>query len=120
MGFQADIEEHEGCRVVVPRGELDAFVSPDLKATLATALEQLPPRQLVVDLSATPFLDSSALGVLVGVIRSARKNGGVARIVLPATPARKIFEITGLDRLDVCFDSRAVALEAARIDAGRD
>jgi anti-sigma B factor antagonist len=65
----------------------------------------------VVDLTGVAFMDSTALGTLVGAVRRVREVGGEFRIVLPESPARRIFEITGLeDVLDV-HPSRAAALE---------
>ena len=45
------------------------------------------------------FLDSTALGVVVRELRAANERGREARIVLPRGPARRIFEITTLDRV---------------------
>ncbi len=55
----------EGRHVVAVRGEIDLFTAPELKKTLADAIENGAAR-VVVDLSETTFLDSTALGVLIG------------------------------------------------------
>ena len=55
----------EGRHVVAVRGEIDLFTAPELKKTLADAIENGASR-VVVDLSETTFLDSTALGVLIG------------------------------------------------------
>ena len=57
---------------------------------------------VVLDLTAVTFLDSTALGTIVGLLRRMRESGGSLRVVLPETEARRIFELTGLERsLDV-------------------
>lgn len=96
--------ERDGSTAVVTlRGELDAHDAPRLRETFAQALEEAcaggaEPR-LVLDLTAVAFLDSTALGTMVGALRRAREAGGDLSVVLPESPARRIFEITGLDEL---------------------
>ena len=68
---------------------------------------------VVVDLEAVTFLDSSALGALVGVLRRLRERDGQLRIVQPRTAAARIFELTGLDAVLDLYPDRAAALSAA-------
>src|SRR5947207_1691004 len=49
-------------QVVAVAGEIDLFTAPELKAAIGEALESGRTR-IVVDLTATTFLDSTALGV---------------------------------------------------------
>ena len=51
--------------VVAVRGEIDLFTAPELKQKLTDAIEGGKTR-IVVDLTDTSFLDSTALGTLVG------------------------------------------------------
>jgi anti-sigma B factor antagonist len=98
---------HPTAAVLVAEGELDAYTEPMLRS----ALEQVGlDRHLVLDLSAVSFLDSTALGALVKAVRAVDERGGQARVVLPATTARRIFEITTLDRVLPVAASRADAL----------
>ncbi len=100
--------ENDGHPVlVIAEGEIDAFVAPDLTA----ALDEL--RRVagaVVDLTRVSFLDSTALGLVVGAVREIGERGGEARVVLPASTARRIFEITMLDRALPLAESRAEAI----------
>ena len=52
------------CAVVAVRGEIDLFTAPELKSALSEAIESGHTR-IVVDLTDTTFLDSTALGVLI-------------------------------------------------------
>ena len=93
--------------VVTAQGELDAFVAPDLTATFSAIADD---RRLIVDLTGVSFMDSTALGLLVRMVREAPERSAEVRVVLPRGAARRIFEITTLDRvLPVCA-SRAEAL----------
>lgn len=103
------MEEFPGGVVVALRGELDAYQAPALRETFATLLEGNASLVVVLDLSAVSFLDSTALGAMVGWLRRLRESGGELRFVLPETPARRIFELTSLDR--------ALDVRASRADA---
>jgi anti-sigma B factor antagonist len=101
-----------GIRVVVPFGEIDAHTAPSLRAAIVTQLDLPETEQLVVDLSRASFLDSSALGVLIGALKRVRERGGRFDVVLPASPVRRIFEITALDRVLDLHETREAALAA--------
>ena len=95
--------------VVAAGGELDAYAATDLADAFAHVAGE---RRLVVDLEAVSFLDSTALGVVVRAMRDVDGRSGSSRIVLPKGPARRIFEITTLDRVLAVAPSRAHALAA--------
>jgi anti-sigma B factor antagonist len=92
---------------VTASGELDAFVAPELTAAFADLAHAT---QVVLDLRRVSFLDSTALGVVVRAVREIGERGGAARVVLPVTPARRIFELTSLDRVLPVVESRDDAL----------
>jgi anti-sigma B factor antagonist len=104
--IRIDLESH--AVVMTAEGELDAYVAPALTEALESA--GIDGRPLVADLTKVSFLDSTALGVLVRTVREIVERGGQARVVLPESPARRIFEITSLDRLLPLASSRADAL----------
>jgi len=85
----------ERTRVLGVEGELDLASAPNLKWALADALSG-GTNQLVVDLAAVRFIDSTALGVLVGVHRGLDAGARMA-IVCTHPDVLNIFELTGLD-----------------------
>lgn len=94
--------------VVSAEGELDAYLAPDLDAALERAAGD--GSAVVVDLEAVAFLDSTALGVVVRAVRELGEAGRDVRVVLPRGVARRIFEITTVDRVLPVAGSRAEAL----------
>ena len=97
--------------VVAVRGEIDLFTAPELKATLTDAIEDGRTR-IVVDLSDTTFLDSTALGVLIGAVKRLRGRDGRMTIVNVDQNIAKTFEITGLDQIFTIRPTRDEAVAA--------
>ena len=110
--FAIDRRELEGgASVISVAGELDLATAPQLKWMLLDALEEGHSR-LVVDLSRATFMDSTALGVLVGVDRSL-DAGGTLAIVCANASLLKIFELSGMDGVFTIFASLDGALASA-------
>jgi anti-sigma B factor antagonist len=103
------VEREQGAVVVTAGGELDAFNAEELAAALGEAGDGNVGR-LVIDLCRVSFLDSTALGLVVRTMKETVDRGGHARLVLPETSARRIFEITTLDRVLPVAPSREDAL----------
>jgi anti-sigma B factor antagonist len=97
--------------VIAVRGEIDLFTAPDLKAMLLGAIDAGKTR-VVVDLSETTFLDSTALGVLIGAIKRLRARDGALTLVNTDANTAKTFEITGLDQIFTITETRDEAIAA--------
>jgi anti-sigma B factor antagonist len=97
--------------VVAVRGEIDLFTAPELKQKLTDAIEAGKVR-IVVDLSDTTFLDSTALGVLIGAVKRLRTRDGALVIVNVDSNIAKTFEITGLDQIFTIVGERDAAIAA--------
>ena len=57
-------------------GEIDLNNSPELRSELFALMGRTPPRRLVLNLADVPYMDSSAIAVLVEVLQKVRKQGG--------------------------------------------
>jgi anti-sigma B factor antagonist len=106
-----DIAEREvdGLPVVSVSGEIDVATAPGLRDRLHELLAA-GRATIVVDLLAVTFLDSTALGVLVGVMKRCRAAGGDLRLVIDERRIIKVFEITGLADVFAIFPETAPAL----------
>jgi anti-sigma B factor antagonist len=99
--------------VITVEGELDLFTAPSLKQMLVDALHGGSDR-LVVDLSLVTFIDSTTLGVLVGITRRLDEDDARLAIVCTRPNVRKIFEFSGLDGKFAIFLTLDEALAHAR------
>ena len=62
--------------VVAVRGEIDLHNSPELRTELLDLLVKHGPQRLVLNLAQVPYMDSSAIAVLVELLQKVRKTGG--------------------------------------------
>ncbi len=97
--------------VLVLAGEVDIFTAPRMKERMLELLDD-GVEQLVVDLSEVTFIDSTALGVLIGGVRRVKSVGGVMALVVTSPPVARVLAITGLDRVFPIHDTRAAAIGA--------
>ena|SRR5437588_5311100 len=105
-------EPEDGTSVLAAEGELDLASAPSLKWAL-TDLLRGGCRQIVVDLALVTFIDSTALGVLVGIHRSLPAGARLA-IVCANEEVSNIFELTGLDATFDIFKTLDDALAFVR------
>jgi anti-sigma B factor antagonist len=107
----------ERTRVIEIEGELDLARAPDLKWILLDALEA-GATQLVLDLSRVTFIDSTAIGVLIGVNRSLEVGSRLAIASLQPQVMR-IFEVSGMGDVFAIFAKVDDALAHVRGQVAR-
>jgi anti-anti-sigma factor len=113
--------------VIAMGGEIDYAASPELRERLFTHIKA-GRRGLVLDLSDATFIDSTAIGVLVGALSRLRESGhGTLAIVCPdgndsltvvwpkeTSRIREILKISGLDAgVSLCRTREEALLECA-------
>lgn len=97
--------------VVSVGGEVDIFTAPRLKQCLVELLDS-GVRNVAVDLSEVTFIDSTALGVLIGGVRRVHSVDGTMTFVVVTRPVQRVLGVTGLDRIFSIHATRAEALKA--------
>jgi anti-sigma B factor antagonist len=98
------VDERDGWTVLAVSGELDMATAPEVRERLHNLLAD-GHEKLIVDLDEVGFLDSTALGVLVGVLKRVRMHSGDLRLVCTQPRVLKVFEITRLDQAFTIRDS---------------
>ncbi|GAB3400315.1 anti-sigma factor antagonist BldG [Flindersiella endophytica] len=102
----------EGNHMVVEvGGEIDVYTAPRLREKMVE-LVNAGHYNLVVDMEAVDFLDSTGLGVLVGGLKRVRSHDGSLQIVCTQERLLKIFRITGLTKVFPIHDSVQDAVAA--------
>ena len=99
----------DGVGLIVLGGEVDISSAPRFKREF----EQLTGAghvDIVVDLKGVTFIDSSALGVLVGAVRRLHPLGGRLVVVAEGHPVMRPVTLTGLDQVFTVVPTRDEAL----------
>jgi len=97
-------------------GEVDVYTAPQLKQQMIHQLES-GTREVAVDLTKVDYLDSTALGVLIGGLKRMRERDGNLSLICPSARIKRVFEITGLDKI---FDIYASESELISETAGKE
>ena len=111
MDLSLETRQEDDYTIVQIAGEIDVYSAPQLRDCLASLAESGQHR-LLIDLEKVEFLDSTALGVLVGGLKRARAEGGSMALVCTQERLLKIFRITGLTKVFQIHDSVASAIAA--------
>jgi anti-sigma B factor antagonist len=104
MDLGLDVTDHGSTTVLTVRGEVDVYTAPRLREKLVELVSQ-GKHNIVVDLEAVDFLDSTGLGVLVGGLKRLRSHDGDLSLVCTQHRILKVFEITGLTKVFAIHDS---------------
>lgn len=88
----------DGTAVLRCEGRLTMVAAPHLRTVLEETVAG-GDRRIVVDLSATSFVDSSGLGALVHGLKATRVAGGDLRIAGAPEQVLAVLRLTNLDRV---------------------
>ena len=111
MDLTLATHEVDGTTIVSVGGEIDVYTAPKLRDKI-TELVAAGAHDLIVDLEAVEFLDSTGLGVLVGGLKKVRAHDGRLQLVCTQDRLLKIFRITGLAMVFAIHDSAEAAIAA--------
>jgi anti-sigma B factor antagonist len=84
--------------LVAVRGEIDLATQAEFRAALSDLVVS-GQTDLSIDLSGVEFIDSTGLGALIGARRRVHAFNGSLRLLSPSAQVRKVFEVTGLNKV---------------------
>jgi anti-sigma B factor antagonist len=87
-----------GIAVIHVPENFDVYEAPGVRRVHVELVQQLVYVH-VFDLTATRFVDSTGLGVLVGALKRLRSHGGVLVLDSPAPGVRHALTVTGLVKI---------------------
>ena len=93
-------EESNTLRATV-EGEINLHNSPALRSDLLSLAEHTTPDVVELDLAGVPYMDSSAIAVLVELLKAVRKHKGTVRLRELQPRVKGLLQIA---RLDSIFD----------------
>jgi anti-sigma B factor antagonist len=98
-------------KIISLSGRLDSFTIPASRKLLEEALEAQM-AEIVINMQAVNFIDSTALSALVQAFKKARELNGNLRLCCLQQPVRMIFELTRLDKVFEIFPTEREAVQA--------
>ena len=104
--------------VVAVAGEVDISTSGRLRESLLRVLTDEQGRCLVVNLAGVSFIDSTGIGVLVGVWHRVRATSSMLALAAPSRQVSAVLQTTGLTKMLSVHDTEHEAIQACRRAAG--
>jgi anti-sigma B factor antagonist len=98
--MKVNIEQHQNEKeiLVSVTGEIDAYTAPKLREVLLPLAEGKN-KIITVNLKDVSYMDSTGLGVFVGMFKQLNKNEGELRLVELSDRLKRLFKITGLSHI---------------------
>jgi anti-sigma B factor antagonist len=84
--------------VVLVSGEIDVYTAPKLREELSPLADEQN-QTLIVNLKDVTYIDSTGLGVFVGLFKKLTNNNGELKLVDLSERLLRLFEITGLNNI---------------------
>jgi anti-sigma B factor antagonist len=94
------VDKHQSNRktFVFVAGEIDAYTAPKLREELLPLAEEQN-QSLIVSLKDVSYIDSTGLGVFIGLFKLIMKNDGELKLVDLSDRLERLFQITGLSNI---------------------
>jgi anti-sigma B factor antagonist len=93
--FGFELLDAEGQMIVKLSGELDLSGAPELREALVQVSGGTG-REVLVDLDALTFIDSTGISVLVMACKRIRSEGGVFSLSRLSDPVHRLLEVMGI------------------------
>ncbi len=97
--------------IVAVRGDIDLHNSPGLRTDLLDFLAKGNPKKLILNLADVPYMDSSAIAVLVEALQKIRKVQGKIFLTNLQPRVKGLLEIARLDSIFGVTGTEAEAME---------
>ncbi|TDQ83260.1 anti-sigma B factor antagonist [Dongia mobilis] len=104
------IKEEQGRTVIALSGEIDLENAGDVRKALLAALKHK--KDVLVDLSAVSYIDSSGIASLVEGLQVARKQKNELSLVAVSARALRVLELARLDKVFSIHPDIASAIAA--------
>ncbi|HBR04024.1 MAG TPA: anti-sigma factor antagonist [Ruminiclostridium sp.] len=98
--------ENTGGHVIHLKGEIDIYSASDFKERLYNSIGE-GGQDVILDCSDLSYIDSMGLGILVGALKRIKQQNHDIVIKNPKSTVRKLFRITGLDKVFIMEEAGA-------------
>jgi len=113
MDLQINVRKNGEVHVIDLTGEVDAYTSARFREVMLELIED-GGTELIVSMANVEYIDSCGLGALVGGLKRVSERNGKIVVVTNRQQVRKVFEITGLEKVFPLFETELHAVEALK------
>ena len=99
------------------RGEIDHHSAVAVRVAIDDMIRSKRPAELLIDMSAVDFMDSSGLGLIMGRYNTMKEIGGRVVVTDPSPATEKIMNLAGLERIVKITHSSVRRLQTKANDA---
>jgi anti-sigma B factor antagonist len=114
MDMKLEVTREKDYTLVTVHGEIDLYNSRDLKEKINVLETTEDSHNLILDIQDVDYIDSTGLGILIGIKRRTTERDGILILVLHSDRINKLFEITGLIKIFTIARSLDDAIEAVK------
>jgi len=111
MDLQIMVRKSGTTRVIELTGEVDAYTSARFREIMLEHIDD-GGIHLVINMCNVEYIDSSGLGALVGGLKRVSERNGKIVIACDGPQVRKVFEITGLEKVFPIYNGEQEAIAA--------
>ena len=79
--------------------EIDECAVQKIRRKLDNEIERYMPKEVIFDFNNVSFTDSAGIGLIIGRYKLANMLGGKVQVANMTSPVRKIFEMSGMQRI---------------------
>ncbi len=105
--MKTTVTEENGIVIVKLEGDIDLEHSVDVRNNLLDAAEQR--KNMLVDLSAVSYIDSSGIANLVEALQKTREIGSKLGLVSISLQAMRVLQLARLDKVFTIYPDMAAA-----------
>ena len=111
MDLKLEIKKEKDYTHIIVHGEIDLYNANELKEKVNMSTDRAASSNVIIDLKDVEYIDSTGLGILIGIKRRVNEKGGRLILVLYSDRINKLFEITGLNKIFTISRSFESAVE---------
>ncbi len=111
MNLSFQYKNEDGYMLLTVKGEIDLYNAKQLKEKVGYVTEDTDAANLVLDIRNVKYIDSTGLGILIGIKRRIAEGGGRLILVLTSERIIKLFSITGLSNIFTIAENKEAALK---------
>lgn len=96
--------------------ELDHHTCSKLRNEIDNEIEFRVPQKLIFDFGNVSFMDSSGIGIVIGRYKNMKSIGGEAIIANTRPTVKRIFEMSGMNKIVNFYDKVEDAVRGGRLN----